>query len=92
MEDKTYQKLGEILISSQKIDFRNLEEAIEKQRVFKRKIGEILIMMGLLTPEELELYLLYQREFCNPESTEIKMDFDLFKKISAGELLLKFRD
>lgn len=92
MENRTRQKLGEILIDSSKIDQRNLEEAMEKQRVYKRKIGEILIMMGLLTPEELELYLMYQREFCNPVSAEFKMDFELFKKISAGELLLKSQE
>lgn len=89
MDNKNNQKLGEILIDNRKIDRRHLEDAMEKQRVYKRKIGEILIMMGLLTPEELELYLTYQREFCNPESAEFKIDFDLFKKISAGELLLK---
>ena len=81
--------MGDILINANKIDERILEEAIEKQRVYKRKIGEILIMMGLLNPEELELYLFYQKEVCVPEYHELKIDFNLFKKISAGELLLK---
>lgn len=86
MENKTHQRLGEILLSVQKINEYHLDEAIEKQQVYKRKIGEILIMMGLLIPEELELYLLYQKEICTPELRELKIDFNLFKKISAGEL------
>jgi len=92
MENKTHQRLGEILLSVQKISEHHLDEAIEKQQVYKRKIGEILIMMGLLIPEELELYLLYQKEVCTPELRELRIDFNLFKKISAGELLLKSQE
>lgn len=89
MENNPPKKLGEILISVHKISEINLDEAMEKQQVYKRKIGEILVMMGLLNPEELELYLIYQSEISGNEMQDIKLDFDLYKKISAGRLLSK---
>lgn len=89
MENNQPKRLGEILISVHKISEINLDEAIEKQQVYKRKIGEILIMMGLLNPEELELYLLYQSEICGNELQDIKLDINVYNKISTGRLLSK---
>ena len=89
MENNPPKRLGEILISVRKINEIILDEAMEKQRVYKRKIGEILIMMGLLNPEELELYLLYQSEISGNELQNIKLDFNICKKISASRLLSK---
>jgi hypothetical protein len=89
MENNPPKRLGEILIGVQKISELNLDEAVEKQQVYKRKIGEILIMMGLLNPEELELYLLYQSEISGNELQNIKLDFNICKKISASRFLSK---
>lgn len=89
MENNQTKKLGEILISVRKISEINLDEAIEKQQVYKRKIGEILIMMGLLNPEELELFLIYQSEICGNELQDIKLDTTIHSNVSAGRLLSK---
>ncbi len=76
-------------MNARKINRDHLEEAMNKQRIFKRKIGEILIMMGVLTPEELDLYLLYQKEFQHPEIHDFKIDMDFMQKMTAGEFILK---
>ena len=89
VKNKNQLKLGDILLNARKITQDHLEEAMEKQRVFKRKIGEILIMMGLLNPEELELYLWYQKAFQNPEIHDFRIDTDFVQKAIAGELLFK---
>jgi type IV pilus assembly protein PilB len=89
MEKNPPIKLGEILLSARKISEINLDEAIEKQQIFKRKIGEILIMMGLLNPEELGLYLLYQREIHGREWQDIKIDPGLYQDILSRPLSSK---
>jgi hypothetical protein len=80
-----------MLISVRKINRLNLDEAIEKQQIFKRKIGEILIMMGLLNPEELDLYLMVQREVYGKELEEVRLDPEVLKKTSVRRLFPRKR-
>jgi len=82
-------KLGEILLNSDKITKYHLEEGIEKQRRHKRKIGEIFVMMGLLTPEELNLFLIFQKALSEIEFQNVKIDFNLFREVKILGLLLK---
>lgn len=86
METKKQLKLGNILLNAGKINQAHLQEAMEKQQIFKRKIGEILIMMGLLNPEELDLYLFFQRQFQHPEIHDFKIDAELLKRVSVEGL------
>lgn len=47
-------KLGDILIKTNKIDIKQLEEAIKQQKIVKTKrLGEILIDMGYLKEEDI---------------------------------------
>ena len=86
---KTYSfKLGELLVNAEKITRFHLEEGIEKQNRHKKKIGEIFIMMGLLTPEELNLFLILQKTLAEIECQHVEIDFSLFKKIETLGLLV----
>ena len=46
-------------------------------------------MMGLLTPEELNLFLILQKALAEVECQNIKIDFSLFKKIETLGLMVK---
>ena len=52
--------LGEWLVHLQKLDRRGLGEALREQETGGRKLGEILVDKGLLTPTELEQILTLQ--------------------------------
>ena len=52
--------LGEWLIHLQKVDREGLTEALQEQGSGNRKLGEILVQKGLLTPVELEQVLTLQ--------------------------------
>ena len=56
-----YLKIGEILVKAGKISAGQLDKALDKQRLINKKLGEVLIMMSLITPDELQLYLLNQK-------------------------------
>ena len=60
-KDSLYLKIGEILVKAGKISIEQLDAALDKQRIVNKKLGEVLIMMSLLTPDELQLYLLNQK-------------------------------
>lgn len=81
LESRASLKLGELLIRAGKITRGNLILAIEKQKTFKQRIGQIFIMMNLLTPEELTVYLKEQRgvDYLNLEGFEL--DFGLVEQI-----------
>ena len=67
--DVLYLKIGEILVKAGKISGAQLDKALDKQRILNKKLGEVLIMMSLITPDELQLYLLNQK---NIESIDLK--------------------
>lgn len=90
MEKKFNLKLGEILLNAEKITRYHLEDGIKKQKRYKRKIGEIFVMMGLLTPEELNLFLIFQKALAEFDLQDIKIDSQLFRKVETlGHLLKK---
>jgi len=81
LESRKSLKLGEILIRAGKITKENLISAIEKQKVFNKRIGQIFIMMNLLTHEELSLYLMEQKSIEEINLKNFEIDFDLIDKI-----------
>lgn len=50
-------KLGEILLHESKIDIAQLGMALDIQKIKKIPIGEIFIQMGVVTEEELLIFL-----------------------------------
>ena len=80
-------RLGTILLKARKINNRDLEEAIAKQRVYKRKIGEILVMMGAINPEQLNLYLLVQQAMSEPGLSDTSPDISLLEEMVRERLL-----
>ena len=81
MENKANLKLGEILIRAGKITTVQLKDAIEKQKVLRKRLGEIIVMMDLLTPDELELYLIDQKQMDEIELKDLKINVGLVERI-----------
>ncbi len=54
-------KLGELLLNAGKITKADLDVAISMQNEMKSKLGEVFIRMKLITPEDLELFLIDQK-------------------------------
>jgi hypothetical protein len=81
LESRTSLKLGEILIRAGKITRGNLIAAIERQKIFKKRIGQIFIMMNLLTPDELSLYLMEQQNIEKIDLENFEIDFALVEEI-----------
>lgn len=81
LESRTSLKLGEMLIRAGKITRPNLLLAIEKQKTFKKRIGEIFVMMNLLTPDELSIYLAEQQGIEKIDLRNYDIDFELIEKI-----------
>lgn len=53
-------KIGELLIEAGKINQRQLDDALERQKKDKRLLGEILVTMGAVTEEEIAYCLSIQ--------------------------------
>jgi hypothetical protein len=81
MENKANLKLGEILIRAGKITTVQLKDAIEKQKLLRKRLGEIIVMMDLLTPDELELYLIDQKQMDDIELKDLKINVELVERI-----------
>lgn len=81
LESRASLKLGEILIRAGKITRSNLLSAINKQKSFKKRIGQIFILMDLITPEELSLYLMEQKWIDHIDLENFEIDFDLVETI-----------
>ncbi len=81
LESRASLKLGEILIRAGKITRSHLLAAIDKQKSFKKRIGQIFIMMNLITPEELSLYLMEQKWIDRIDLENFEIDFDLVETI-----------
>ncbi len=54
--------LGQILMESGMVTIDDINEALEIQKSTSEKLGEILIGMEVITPEELEMVLEFQGE------------------------------
>jgi type II secretory ATPase GspE/PulE/Tfp pilus assembly ATPase PilB-like protein len=80
-KDPMYMKIGEILVKAGKISIGQLDTALDKQRIVNKKLGEVLIMMSLITPEELQLYLLNQKSVKTIDLKNLKVDSDLIRQI-----------
>ena len=74
-------KIGEILVKAGKISIEQLDSALDKQRIVNKKLGEVLIMMSLVTPDELQLYLLNQKSVETIDLKNLKVDGDLIRQI-----------
>lgn len=55
------QRVGELLQAAERITTAQLQQALDDQRRGNRKIGDILVERGLLTPGELDVLLEFQR-------------------------------
>jgi len=88
-ESKTSLKLGEMLIRAGKITRNNLLTAIDKQKSFNKRIGQIFIMMDLITPEELSLYLMEQKWIDRLELDNFEVDHELVEMIGKDFCLEK---
>ncbi len=75
--------IGEILVDAGRISGEQLDEALYKQRILNRKLGEVLIMMSLLTPDELQLYLLNQKSFEEIDLASADIDASLMRRIGV---------
>lgn len=87
-ENQANFKLGEILIRAGKITKNQLVEAIEKQRILKKRLGEIIVMMDLLTPEELELYLIDQKSIDEIDLPDLRLNMDLLERVGIDFCVL----
>ena len=74
-------KLGQILLNSGKVSEDQLNTAIEAQKLSKRPLGEIFMMMGLITYEELEMILVDQKDLTKLNLDKFEIDFSLVEKI-----------
>jgi len=88
VENKSSFKLGEILIRAGKITKAQLKEAIEKQKVLKKRLGEVIVMMDLVTPDELQLYLVDQKIIEEIDLKKKRIDFKLIEKIGVDFCVL----
>jgi type IV pilus assembly protein PilB len=79
--DAVYRKIGEILIKAGKISIEQLDTALGKQPLVNKKLGEVLIMMSLITPDELQLYLLNQKNIERIDLNKIPVDMNLIHQI-----------
>ena len=79
--DSIYLKIGEILVKAGKISIEQLGTALDKQRIVNKKLGEVLIMMSLITPDELQLYLLNQNSIEKIDLKNITVDTGLIFQI-----------
>jgi type II secretory ATPase GspE/PulE/Tfp pilus assembly ATPase PilB-like protein len=81
LRDSLYLKIGEILVKAGKISIGQLDKALDKQRIVNKKLGEVLIMMSLITPDELQLYLLNQKNIEKIELKNFALDTGLINQI-----------
>ncbi len=76
-----YLKIGEILVKAGKISIEQLGKALDKQRIINKKLGEVLIMMSLITPDELQLYLLNQKSVEQINLKNFALDAGLINQV-----------
>ncbi|MEN8152534.1 MAG: hypothetical protein ABFR75_00800 [Acidobacteriota bacterium] len=81
-------KLGEILLNAGKINKRELEIAIAKQKITNEKLGEVFLKMGFISPEDLELCLMDQKAIEEIKIGDVLPNPELVERIGT-ELCLK---
>jgi type IV pilus assembly protein PilB len=69
------------LVKAGKISIEQLDTALDKQRIVNKKLGEVLIMMSLITPDELQLYLLNQKSVEKIDLKNFSVDTGLILQI-----------
>jgi hypothetical protein len=74
-------KLGELLINAGKITPAQLDKAIELHRINKRQLGEVLVMMKLVTKDELNIFLIGQKEMDEIDLKNFKLNLALVEKM-----------
>jgi len=77
-------RLGDMLVKAGKITRGQLEEAIRKQAFMKKPLGEIFVMMGVLTVEELHLFLADQKLVEEVDLEETELDMKLVDRLGAA--------
>jgi len=90
LENRASLRLGELLVKAGKLTRGQLSEVIEKQRLTRKKFGEVLVMMDFLSPEEVSLYLMDQKGIDEIDLKETKVDFLLMDQVGR-ELCLKYK-
>lgn len=60
MEETMTMRIGELCINVGLITEKQVKEALEKQKKSKKKIGEILVELGYIRSQELNLMLSVQ--------------------------------
>ncbi|MBN1197355.1 MAG: hypothetical protein JXA62_08110 [Candidatus Aminicenantes bacterium] len=77
-------RLGEMLLRAGRITPEALNEAVEKQAFMRKPLGEILVMMGALTLEELSLFLADQKLVEQIDLSMFKLDHRLVKRLGVA--------
>ena len=73
-----------MLLKADRITPKALSEAVEKQAFMRKPLGEILVMMGVLTLEELSLFLADQKLVERIDLSLFKLDHRLVKRLGAA--------
>jgi len=87
---KKIKPLGQILLETKLITENNLNEAIKEHLDTYRKLGEVLIEMGVVSPEQIGESLARQRGIPLFDRTAVDIDKDLFNSIPSG-LMREFK-
>ncbi len=78
--------IGDLLISGKFINKEILDKALREQKRTNRLLGELLVDLGALSEDELNIVLRYQEDLSNPKEA-IKFASGLRRRL--GELLLE---
>lgn len=97
MGQEKIDKFGEILLHSGIIDMEKLQEALETQRVTKKKLGEVLVEKGFITDKQLieALSKEYQLSVVNASSHEVSekilkmFSYAMLSKCNAAPLAIE---
>lgn len=84
LQDRKDMRLGELLIQAGKITEPQLQIAIAKQNILRRRkkrLGEILVMMNLISHDELLLFLENQRDIDEINLKNFDIDYELVEQI-----------
>lgn len=81
MDTENKKKLGELLLSFGKITHGQLEEVLKKQRIIRKRLGEILIDDAIVTEEDLVSILGIQLNIPRTNFDMISVDYDAVKSV-----------
>lgn len=83
-------KLGSLLVKAGKVTKEQLDKAIEIGRVKEKRLGEVLRIMGLLTEQELQMFLNDQKALEEIDLKNFELNRELVE-ILGKKMLLYFR-